>query len=1152
MNKLYKFTVAAVSAFGAMPATAAPSGGQVVSGSGSITGGGTATTVSQASDRLVIDWRSFSIAGGESVSFVQPSSSSIALNRVTGGEASAIFGSLRANGQVFLVNPNGVLFGAGSQVNVGGLVASTLDLANHDFIAGRYRFSGTAGSVVNRGSITTADGGYAALLGGQVSNQGSIRATLGQVALGAGSDITLDLAGDRLLGITVNAGAIRALAENRELIQADGGQVLLTARAADALVQAVVNNTGVIEARTLDDSTGSIRLLADAGNGTAQVAGTLDASAPDGGDGGSIETSGRQVQVADAVAITTRAAQGRTGTWRVDPTDFTVSAGSAAQSSSGIGADTLGAALANSSVTLVTDNSSGSGQGDILVNAPVSWSADTTLTLNAYHDIQVNAAITATGNAAGLVLNHGNYATTGAVATGTDYNVRAPITLGGNAATLSINGNGYTLLRSLAALEAIDTTGLGGRYALAVDLDASAVPYTAAPVADVYAFTGTFTGLGHDVSGLTINRSGRFANVGLFGHTFSGATLRDIWLSRLTITSSGTDVVLGGLAGNMYDSKIINAHVSGSMSGSVSAAGGLAGLADNTAISRSSTSVSVSVNGKDAGGLVGAGTGLQIASSFATANVSIGNGNAGGLVGTLSGSVVDSYATGNITGSSSSNVGGLVGASDGGAIQGSFAAGSVSGASTSKVGALVGFQIGGNIKKSFWKASQGPAAATGSGSSRDSVTRALTDGEFATLSTFTNAGWSISATGGGTTWRFYEGSGPLLRTGLVPLTVTIQPSVKTYDGSVATGTAYASSNAAATLQGSLSFASTSANAGSYSTTDGSLQISSTLYSSGGGYDISYADAGIRIDPAPVTVATTAASKTYDGTAAVVLNGALSGVITGAQVSLLQGGSFTDKSVGTGKTVNYTSTLAGTDAANYVLVSSTGSTTADITPATLNATATAAGKVYDATTAVSLSGSLSGVIGGESVSLLQHGSFADKNVGTGKTVSYTSTLSGTDAANYQLASSTGTTTADITPAQLTITAADALKIQYATLWPTRYSVSGLLEGDGLSGLTLSSAGSPARAAAGTYAITPGAALGSGLGNYDIAYRDGRLSVVPAPMDSPAFQAALQAVHSTDLGDSPRKRTFQDLRLRVLDNGLRLPPGVQAEGDLAPWQ
>src|SRR4051812_21506091 len=103
-------TLAAVSAFGAMPASATPSGGQVVSGSGSIAGDGTVTTVSQASDRLVIDWRSFNIAGGEAVHFVQPSSSSVALNRVTGGEASSIFGSLRANGQVFLINPNGVLF----------------------------------------------------------------------------------------------------------------------------------------------------------------------------------------------------------------------------------------------------------------------------------------------------------------------------------------------------------------------------------------------------------------------------------------------------------------------------------------------------------------------------------------------------------------------------------------------------------------------------------------------------------------------------------------------------------------------------------------------------------------------------------------------------------------------------------------------------------------------------------------------------------------------------------------------------------------------------------------------------------------------------------------------------------------------------------
>ena len=184
-------------------------------------------------------------------------SSAIALNRIVGSDPSQIYGHLNANGQVFLLNPNGVLFAPGSQVNVSGLVASTFWLADADFVADQFRFSGVTGNVVNQGNLTAAEGGYIALLGGQVSNQGTIVAKLGTVDLVAGSEVTLDFAGDGLLSVQVNQGAVDALAENKQLIRADGGQVLLTAKAADALASAVVNNSGVIEARTLSNRAGS-------------------------------------------------------------------------------------------------------------------------------------------------------------------------------------------------------------------------------------------------------------------------------------------------------------------------------------------------------------------------------------------------------------------------------------------------------------------------------------------------------------------------------------------------------------------------------------------------------------------------------------------------------------------------------------------------------------------------------------------------------------------------------------------------------------------------------------------------------------------------------------------------------------------------------
>ncbi len=209
---------------------AAPTGGVVSAGSASIAGGAGKTTINQSSQNAAINWQSFSIGQGEAVQFVQPNSSSVALNRVLGSDPSSILGSLSANGKVFLVNPNGILFGKGAQVNVGGLVASTLNITDSDFMAGKYKFAGAGnGTILNQGSIN-ADGGYVALLGANVSNEGVISARLGTVALAAGNAITLDVAGDGLLNVTVNQGAVNALAQNGGLIQADGGQVLLTAQ----------------------------------------------------------------------------------------------------------------------------------------------------------------------------------------------------------------------------------------------------------------------------------------------------------------------------------------------------------------------------------------------------------------------------------------------------------------------------------------------------------------------------------------------------------------------------------------------------------------------------------------------------------------------------------------------------------------------------------------------------------------------------------------------------------------------------------------------------------------------------------------------------------------------------------------------------------
>ena len=412
-------------------AWALPVGGAVSAGNASIATTPGKLTISQTSQNVSINWQSFNIGQTEAVQFVQPNSSSIALNRVMSSDPSSILGSLTANGQVFLVNPNGILFGRGAQVNVGGLVASTRDISDSNFMAGNYKFAGTGGgAILNQGTIK-ADGGYVALLGASVSNEGVIAAKLGTVVLAGVDAVTLDVAGDGLLNVMVTQGAVNALVQNGGLIQADGGQVLLTTQGAGNLLQSAVNNTGVIQAQTIEARNGTIRLMGDMQTGVANIGGTLDASAPNGGNGGFIETSAAHVNIANDARITTAAPAGLIGNWLIDPIDFNIAV---------LGGDITGATLSNMLVTnnvtistVVTGINTATalfaapGRGDINVSDAVAWTAapnTTTLTLNAAGDVNINNAISPT---------NGNLS----VCCGRDINVRSAITTVGGSVLLS-------------------------------------------------------------------------------------------------------------------------------------------------------------------------------------------------------------------------------------------------------------------------------------------------------------------------------------------------------------------------------------------------------------------------------------------------------------------------------------------------------------------------------------------------------------------------------------------------------------------------------------------------------------------------------------------------------------------------------------------
>ncbi|MGH8462078.1 MAG: filamentous hemagglutinin N-terminal domain-containing protein [Stenotrophobium sp.] len=275
-------------------AFAGPAGGVIAAGQIGITNPSANTTViNQTSQNAVINWQQFNIAGNESVTFNQPNTSAVVLNRVVGGSPSEILGDLSANGRVFIVNPQGVVFGAGAQVDVGGLVASTADIADQDFMAGHYVFTGgTAAPVTNAGNITAAQHGYVVLAGDHVNNSGVIQAKLGTVALASGSAMTLDMNGDGLVNLSVDQAALssRAGVANLGTLAAQGGTVIMTAWVAQHLASTAVNNSGVVNASGINEQGGNIYLTAEGGDIANN--GSLNASGSNGQNGGSIDVRG--------------------------------------------------------------------------------------------------------------------------------------------------------------------------------------------------------------------------------------------------------------------------------------------------------------------------------------------------------------------------------------------------------------------------------------------------------------------------------------------------------------------------------------------------------------------------------------------------------------------------------------------------------------------------------------------------------------------------------------------------------------------------------------------------------------------------------------------------------------------------------------------
>ncbi len=848
-------------------AQANPSAGKVVGGSASINYG-TTTVITQTSNKAIINWQDFSIDQHETTRFKQPSKNSVTLNRVTGNNLSNIQGNLQANGTVFLVNPNGIVFGPSAQVNVGSIVASTANISDKNFMAGNYHFSDAPESafITNQGTITVAQAGMAALVSPGVENSGVINAQFGNVVLASGKQFTLDLYGDGLITFDADVLVEQGMVENLGSVYANGGQVLMTAQAADTVLESLINVDGYIEATSVSTRSGKV-IIQGYDNSTIKVAGTINVSGDDAGESGGVvqasanyiellngsvidvsgDTGGGTVHIgsdqyhnpkddptlntfglpsvlktaqyvymAEDANIYANAASGTSGDvvlwadqyawihgsieaknngrvetsgyeyldvsgayvlageWLLDPADvevtnnttlngmfsgtpstFTPSAASSQVSATQI------STMLNNNVSVIIVTTGAGGNGDVTFSnntTPVSWTTNSTFTVNADRDIIVDAggATVVASTGSGDYILQADSDASGGTAGGTfkftdgnmtyntgDVNIfysTDDFTNPGNFSGDITGGTGtltqYIQVNNAAELQAINTnvTSRGQDYVLNTDISLVGV------FTPISIFTGTFSGGGHSITNLTVTGGN---NRGLFG-TANGATIGDVTLVDPDVLGVGRVGALIGFASNNV-TLVGEIEVSGgTIKGTGGQVGGIVGILASAAVGENATLTnSAVVSGvSEVGGLIGemnsgatisanvtltnngdvngAGQGvggvigyMRFGADYNTTNPITNTGNVtakgggilgtGGIVGYLNAAIdiTKAFNTGDVTGNIS--VGGIVGHSDGGrSIDLSFGGATNTITGNSRVGGIIGQAISLDVSNSLF------------------------------------------------------------------------------------------------------------------------------------------------------------------------------------------------------------------------------------------------------------------------------------------------------------------------------------------------------------------------------------------------------------------------------------------------------------------
>ena len=645
-----------------------------------------------------------------------------------------------------------------------------------------------------------------------------------------------------------------------------------------------------------------------------------------------------------------------------------------------------------------------------------------------------------------------------------------------------------------------------GRYILAGNIDAGVTNTWNRtsngiegflPIGEDYRtqFTGQFDGAGHTLRGLYINRPNENTQ-GLFGYTV-GARIEN--LSLVDGNVEGHDSV-GGIVGYAQDTVIRNVSYAGRVNGN-QIVGGIVGCAWGGSIQNAWNAGAVSGTGHSAGGIVGYAREAAKIQNVCNTGAITGNERVGGIVGAIADSTLqNAWSTGSVTGSQ--QVGGIVGAMENSTLRYVWNTGTVAG--SQKVGGIVGEADGGSIRHAVWKTGSA-VQAVGASSNGTDVTdvKVAPEADMKLAATYANwkdeSGNPLVATEGGKglPWRIYEGKTTPLLTGLMKGTKRL---AKVYDG-----------NVFATTDPHITLVHTGKDVGTYD-----------AYSDQFGYNLI---GGAIIKPRALTISAVAAqSKTYDGTRdadAAQFHATLGNIVAGEEGSVTAtatGAAYNDKNVAGANKVSYTGVaLGGTGAGNYSLAATTAQGAGSITAKQLNLALTGGArfdKTYDGTANVTQSltkdrnYTLTNFVSGEGADIALApvtGTYADKNAGTGKAVTFGGlTLTGAGAGNYSLSATTLTTTGDI--ARKTLTLEGTAGTQFTKIYDgtatvtqnlvrgTNCRLAGVVEGEGTSVVALNesvaqgaytTANAQAAGAQQNVTFTNLALTGSGTGNYTLA-------------------------------------------------------------------